>query len=112
MGFAQTAPETVRMVKGWCSWQASVSSWAGKQQEFGHPEWTHRTCSGMENLVAFALRDNLADHTSGLSAQQVCQQIFLSIHSVHRTEGIIKEAWDSPSRDSPSSTIPAADNAE
>jgi len=112
MGFTQTAPETVKMTKGWCAWQASVSSWIGKQQEFGHPDWTHRTCSGMENLVSFSLQDHLGDTKTGLSAQQVCKNIFLAISAVHRTDGIVKEAWSTSLRAAPSSGIPAADDGD
>lgn len=112
MGFAQTAPETIKLTKGWCAWQSSVSSWVGKKEEFGHPDWTHRTCEGMQNLLAFALRDQLGDHKSGLSSQQVCKKIFLAIGAVHRTDGIIKEAWGTSLRGAPSSGIPAADDSE
>lgn len=112
MGFAQTATETVKMTKGWCAWQSSVTSWVGKSQEFGHPDWTHRTCSGMQNLIAFSLRDELADTKTGLSAQQVCKKIFASINSVHRTEAIVKDAWITSLRGAPASGIPAADDAD
>jgi hypothetical protein len=112
MGFAQTAPTTVQLTKDWCSWQASVSSWVGRQQEYGHPDWTHRTCTGMAHLVAFGLQDDLADKTSGLSAQQVCKKVFLSINAVHRTDSIVKEAWETSSRGAPSSSLPTSDNAE
>jgi len=93
MGFAQTAPVTVQMTKDWCSWQASVSSWVGMKEEFGHPDWTHRTCSNMQIFMAFVLKDNLADKKSGLSAQQICKKVFLTIGAVHRTEQIVKDAW-------------------
>jgi len=112
MGFSQTALETIKMTKGWCAWQASVSSWAGKQEEFGHPDWTHRTCSGMGGLVAFALRDHLDDTTIGFSAQQVCKNVFLSIGAVHRTDGLVKGAWETSLRGAPSSGIPAKSNEE
>jgi len=112
LGFAQTAPATVKLTKSWCAWQASVSSWVDKVQEYGHPDWSHRSCSGMEILVAFALQDRLADHKGGLSSQQVCKEIFLSIDSVHRTEGIVKEAWQSSLRGPPRSGIPSEDDSE
>lgn len=93
MGFAQTAPVTVQMTKDWCSWQASVSSWVGKQDEFGHPDWNHRTCTNMQVFMAFVLKDELHDTKSGLGAQQICKKIFLNIGAVHRTESIVQEAW-------------------
>jgi len=94
MGFAQTAPVTVQMTKDWCAWQASVSSWVGQKDEFGHPDWTHRTCSNMQIFMAYVLKDNLADTQGGLSAAQVCKKIFLGIGPVHRTESIVSGAWD------------------
>jgi len=112
MGFTQTAPATVQLTKDWCTWQASVASWIGKQQESGHPDWNHRTCSGMQNLVAFALRDQLADKTSGTSAQQVCKKVFLAIGTVHRADAIVKEVWGTSLRGAPSSSIPTSGDAE
>lgn len=111
-GFSQTARVTVQMTKDWCNWQGSVSSWVGQKEEFGHPDWSSRTCSSMEGLVGFALREQLADTTEGLSAQQVCKNIFLAIGTVHRTEGLVKGAWESSLRGPPSSGIPAADDAD
>merc|ERR1719152_600293 len=93
MGFAQTAPVTVQMTKDWCAWQASVSSWVGKQEEFGHPDWDHRTCSNMQLFMAYVLKDDLSDTQRGFSAQQVCKKVFLGIGPVHRTEQIINDAW-------------------
>lgn len=112
LGFSQTASGTVQMTKDWCAWQSSVSSWIGKEQELGHPEWTHRTCSGMENLVAFSLRDHLSDTQTGLSPQQVCKEVFLAVHAVHRTESIIKDVWGTSNRDAPSSAVPSANDAD
>lgn len=112
MGFAQTAPEVIKMTKGWCAWQSSVSSWNGKKEEFGHPDWSHRTCAGMEQLVAFSLKDQLSDTKTGLSAQQTCKNIFLTIGAVHNSEGVVDEAWETSSRDAPASGIPSADNTE
>jgi len=112
MGFAQTASVTVQMTKDWCLWQASVSSWVGNQEEFGHPDWTHRTCTGMENYVAFALRDQLSDANGGLSAQQVCKKVFLTIGAVHRSEAIVQDAWATSLRGAPTSGLPGPDNAE
>jgi len=111
-GYAQTARVTVQLTRDWCTWQAGVSSWIGEKQENGHPDWTHRTCTGMMNLVAFALREDLANTTAGLSAQQVCKQTFLAIGAVHRTDGIIKDAWAQSLRGPPVSGIPAADDDE
>lgn len=93
MGFGQTAIEVVKLTKAWCTWQASVSSWVGQQDEFGHPDWNHRTCSNMENFMAFNLKDQLPDRHTGLSAQQVCKTVFLTIGAVHRTDSIVHEAW-------------------
>jgi len=113
MGFAQTAPQVVQMTKDWCAWQASVSSWIGKKEEFGHPDWNHRTCSNMANLVAFNLRDQLDDVKTGLSSQQVCKKMFLGIGAVHRTDGIMKEAWQTSLRAAPEGGgIPSGDNPE
>jgi len=93
MGFAQTADVTIQMTKDWCAWQASVSSWVGKQDEFGHPDWDHRTCTNMQVFMSFVLRDDLADKKGGLGAQQICKKVFLTIGGVHRTESIVDDAW-------------------
>lgn len=112
-GFTQTAVATVHMTKAWCGWQSGVASWVGQKEEFGHPDWSPRTCSGMQNLVAFAMRDDLANTTGGFSAQQVCKKIFLTIGSVHRAEGLVKAAWESPGlRGPPESGLPPADDAD
>jgi len=112
MGFAQTAYETQKMTKDWCVWQASVTSWIGKADEMGHPDWTHRTCTNMQNMLSFSLKDELADRESGLSAQQVCKKLFLTIGAVHRTEAIVADAWTMSLRGAPTSGIPAVDDAE
>merc|ERR1719453_1504053 len=93
MGFGQTADVTVQMTKDWCAWQASVSSWVGKKEEFGHPDWTHRSCSNMQVFMAFVLKEELADKKGGLSAQQICKKVFLNIGAVHRTNSIVDDAW-------------------
>jgi len=111
-GFSQTAVATVHMTKAWCGWQSGVSSWIGQQQEYGHPDWSPETCSGMQNLVAFAVRDDLSHTTAGLSARQVCKKIFLAIASVHRAEGLVKAAFQPSVRGPPSSGLPPADDAD
>jgi hypothetical protein len=112
MGFGQTAPQTVKLTKDWCTWQASISSWVGMKQEYGHPDWSHRTCTGMQNLLSFALRNELADDKTGLSAQQVCKKVFLAIGSVHRVDELVKNAWELSLRGKPSSGIPAKSDDE
>lgn len=113
MGFGQTAKQTVQMTKDWCSWQASVTSWVGKKDEYGHPDWDHRTCSNMETLMAFALKDDLNNFETGFSAQQVCKKVFLTIGAVHRTDGLVQDAWSTSLRGAPAGGgIPAGDDAE
>lgn len=94
MGFTQTAPVTVQMTHDWCAWQASVSSWVGKQDEFGHPDWDHRTCANMEMFMAFVLKDDLKNKGDGLTAQVICKKIFLTIGATHRSQWIVDHAWD------------------
>merc|ERR1719378_1134140 len=67
MGFGQTAKQTVQMTKDWCSWQASVTSWVGQKEEYGHPDWDHRTCSNMESFMAFVLKDDITNFETGWS---------------------------------------------
>lgn len=112
MGFSQTAAETVEMTRSWCAWQSSISSWTGKTEEYGHPDWSYQTCYGAKMLVAFALRDQLDDPKTGLSAQQVCKKIFLSIGTVHKTEEVVRKAWETALRGPPTPGVPAADDAE
>lgn len=71
----------------------------------------------MENFVAFALKDKLADRMGGLSAQEVCKNVFLTIGAVHRTESILANAWKLSLRPPPglsamSEGIPKADDPE
>jgi len=47
----------------------------------------------MQLFMAYVLKDDLADTTGGLSAQQICKKTFLAIGPVHRTESIINDAW-------------------
>jgi len=112
MGFAQTPNQIVKMTKDWCIWQASVTSWVGADDEMGHPDWDHRTCTGMQALVAYALKDDLSDKYNGLSGIAVCKKVFLAIGTVHRAEGIVAEAWNTATRAAPTSGLPAVDDAE
>jgi len=66
----------------------------------------------MQNMLSFSLKDELADRESGLSAQQVCKKLFLTIGAVHRTEAIVADAWTMSLRGAPTSGIPAVDDAE
>jgi hypothetical protein len=112
-GFGQTAMQTVKMTKGWCAWQASVTSWVGKKDEYGHPDWDSRTCTNMENFMAFIMHDSLHDFETGWSAQQICKKAFLAIGAVHRTDGLVQDAWSTSTRSGPvGGGVPAADDAE
>lgn len=94
-GFPQTADTIVDMVGSWCTWQASMTSWVGRAQELGHPEWNFRTCSGMQYFVALFLRNELG--TSGaIPPGLVCTKIFLEMPAVYRVEQLIKDAWSGP----------------
>mmetsp|Transcript_48356 Transcript_48356/g.87430 ORF Transcript_48356/g.87430 Transcript_48356/m.87430 type:complete len:644 (+) Transcript_48356:98-2029(+) len=113
LGFAQTPSMIVQMTKDWCGWQASVTSWTGLKEEYGHPDWDHRRCAGMVQFMAFALRNELKmDSKDGMSPQQVCKNVFLSINTVHRVDKMIKDAWTVTLRSSPTSAgaIPSADD--
>lgn len=101
LGYAQTATQTVKMAKDWCSWQASVTSWVGQKNELGHPDWKFETCVGMSNLVAFALKDSL-DSDAGLSAPKVCGKLFQALGTVHRVDSLVADAWTLSLRAGPS----------
>jgi len=114
MGYAQTPYQVIKLTKDWCIWQSSVTSWVGAADEMGHPEWGHRTCTGMQGLVAYALKDDLSDTYHGLSGISVCKKIFLAIGAVHRADAIVADAWAVPggAGRAPSSGVPAVDDAE
>jgi len=95
-GFPQTADTIVDMTGSWCSWQASMTSWVGRAQELGHPEWNFRTCAGMQYFVAWLLRNELGT-SAGRPAGFVCSKYFLSIGAMYTTEKLIKDAWSGPS---------------
>jgi hypothetical protein len=92
MGFAQTGAMTVTMTRDWCRYQASVTTWVGKEQEFGHPDWDSRTCEGMSGFVAYALKDDL-NSGAGLSSHHICGKLFGAKGAIHRVEQLVKEAW-------------------
>lgn len=97
LGFPQTAYMTVKMLRDWCSWQASVTTWVGQKDEYGHPDWDQGTCKGMEQLVSFAFRNNL-DTTIAFSPQQACKKMFLGSRAVHKYDEIVLDAWSQWSR--------------
>lgn len=92
LGFAQTGSMTVTMLKDWCRWQCSVTTWVGKKEEYGHPDWTIRDCEGMANFVSYALRDDL-DSEKGLSAHNVCAKLFGAQGAVKRVGELVQDAW-------------------
>lgn len=115
MGFAQRPSMVVQMTKDWCGWQASVTSWTGLDEEYGHPDWDLRRCAGMTQFIAFSLRNELkTDSTAAMSAQQVCKNIFLASNTVHRVDKMIKDAWVVTLRSAPTSagSLPSADDEE
>jgi len=89
-GFAQTGEMVATMTKDWCNWQSSVTSWVGNADGTGHPEWDFRRCNGMEQLVTFALKNDL---DKGLGASDVCNRVFLSLGAVEWHENQVKDAW-------------------
>lgn len=115
LGFSQTAKTIVEQTRGWCHWQASVTSWVGAKEEYGHPDWDFRRCNGMEQFMAFNLRNELkTGSTAGIAPQQVCVKILLSTNLVHRVDNMIKEAWAVSLRSAPTSagSLPSAQDAE
>lgn len=113
LGFTQTARMTAQLTKDWCQWQSSVYTWMGQKEEFGHPDWNGRTCMGMRDLVAFAMRDDLDNASEGFSAQQVCKNVFLGIGALHRADELVKGAWQRTQRSTKAGLdVPAADNPE
>lgn len=97
-GFAQTGEMTITMTKDWCGWQASMTDWIGQKDELGHPDWNHRTCDGMAQFTAFALRNNMKD---ALTSHAVCQKLFLAKGAVKKIAKLIKDAWVASLRASP-----------
>lgn len=94
MGFSQTGNKVISMTQAWCGMQAAVNDWVSKVPQ-GRPEWTFRNCNGMINLLAFALRDDIADQNAhkSLGALNVCKKLFLALGPVRRVESLVKDAW-------------------
>lgn len=105
MGFPQKSFVTAKMAEDWCMWQASTTTWVGKKDEVGHPDWNPRTCDAMSQLVAFALRNTL-DSDQGVSPYNVCSQLFLGLSQVHRVDQLVKEGFTTALRSPPSFTAP------
>lgn len=95
-GFPQTADTIVDQVGSWCGWQSSMSSWVGRQQELGHPDWNFRTCAGMQYFVALFLRDELGT-PDARPPGFFCSKFFLGMPALYRVEALIKDAWSGPS---------------
>jgi hypothetical protein len=95
-GFPQTADTIIDMVGSWCGWQSSMTSWVGRAQELGHPEWNFRTCAGMQYFVALFLRDELGT-PDARPPGFFCTKYFLGIGAMYRVEALIKDAWSGPS---------------
>lgn len=72
-----------------------MTSWVGRAQELGHPEWNFRTCGGMQYFVAFFLRNELGT-SGGLPPGYFCSKFFLEMPALYRVEALIKDAWSGP----------------
>jgi len=110
MGFAQTGPTVISMTKTWCGMQSAVNSWVGKAPQ-GRPDWDFRDCNNMVTLLAFALRDDIAEGNSqeAMGALNVCKRLFLALGPVHRVEQLVKDAWSMNARSLGSLTLTTAD---
>lgn len=89
MTFPGISPmELVRFVKTWCAEQSS----AGLQ---GHPEWDSARCAGMETIVSYALREELAApvNTAPVNKSVACNRLMLVQGSMNRIELLMKGGW-------------------
>jgi hypothetical protein len=110
MGFGQTGEMVVTMVNDWCSWQTSVTDWVGRHAELGHPEWDFRRCQGMQDLVAYALRNDLQ---AGLGPGDVCRKLYLSMGDIQWMSDAVDNAWAGPAlRAPPSVALSNTGNSE
>mmetsp|Transcript_35498 Transcript_35498/g.81250 ORF Transcript_35498/g.81250 Transcript_35498/m.81250 type:complete len:443 (-) Transcript_35498:45-1373(-) len=107
LGTNQTAITTATLTKGWCGWQASAEAWGDEAAGTGHPDWDHRTCEGMELLMAFALRNRLDDRI-GMTATEVCNEFFLGAAIVSRVDQIMQTALEPPVRGVPTDGVAEA----
>jgi len=93
-GTRQTAAMAVQMARDWCAWQ-SISANAGSDMGIPeppkHPEWNSRTCTGMAQLLTFALRQELGERRTW-APQTICKKIFRAIGSVHAVDRIVANA--------------------
>lgn len=85
-GRTQSAPMTVQMTRDWCNWRSSLSG------EEARPEWSQSVCTGMAQMMAFALRNRL-EEPGGVQASEVCRQLFLSTGIMYRFGEIVDNAW-------------------
>jgi len=98
LGFGQTGEMVVTMVGDWCGWQSSVSDWVGRHEELGHPDWDFRRCQGMQDLVSYALRNDLS---AALGPKDVCGKLYLAIGSIEWMATAVDDAWVGPALRSP-----------
>jgi len=94
-GTRQSAAMFVLLTRDWCSWQTISKSPPGgdllHHEPPEHPEWNSRTCTGMAQLLTFALRQELGEKRTW-APQTVCKRIFRAIGSVHAVDRIVANA--------------------
>jgi len=93
-GTRQTAAVAVQMARDWCTWQ-SISENLGSETAMPdppkHPDWNSRTCTGMAQLLTFALRQELGQRRTW-APQTICKKVFRAIGSVHAVDRIVANA--------------------
>lgn len=110
MGFGQTGEMVITMVGDWCGWQSSVSDWVGRHDELGHPDWDFRRCQGMQDLVSYALRNDLS---AGLGPKDVCAKVYLAMGDIEWMANAVDTAWTGPAlRQPPAVALSSASNGE
>merc|ERR1719210_2393582 len=85
-----TALKTMQKLQAWCN-----TALLGER-----PDWDVRRCTGMAELLAHTLREDLETQKT-LAAEEVCKKIFLAIGSLHRVEFILKDAFTVTTRGVP-----------
>jgi len=76
---------------------SQVLTWCEEKQNYNpdpnpgvwRPDWTTGTCESMQNVMAFALRDDF-DSPHQLHDQDVCRKLFEGMGSIHRLDTMIR----------------------
>jgi hypothetical protein len=85
-------------VKRWPThYVTRMFEWCEEKQKFSpdpapgvwRPDWNRGTCEGLQNFMAFALRDDFEDKFD-IGEQEVCKKMFEAVGLIHRLDDMIR----------------------